>query len=181
MLRGLFTNRSVVNRLAPDLAPGQTLHAPSGERLPLWRAAARYADEGEPLVIVAGERYGMGSSRDWAAKGVALLGVRAVLASGFERIHRSNLVNMGVLPLRLPPGRHPSDLALAPGDRIEIDAPAETFSVRAGVAVTIHRAGGGHERFEARAEVETSLEVRALQSGGLLPLILQQHLAARSA
>jgi aconitate hydratase len=90
MLRGLFTNRSVRNLLAP-VAPGATVHAGSGEQMPLWRAA------NQSVVILAGERYGMGSSRDWAAKGVALLGARAVLALGFERIHRSNLIGMGIL------------------------------------------------------------------------------------
>jgi aconitate hydratase len=97
MLRGLFTNKSVRNLLASDLAPGTTIHAGSGERMALWRAAERYAEEGRSTVLFAGERYGMGSSRDWAAKGVALLGVRAVLALGFERIHRSNLIGMGIL------------------------------------------------------------------------------------
>src|SRR6185437_11522460 len=99
MLRGLFTNRSVRNLLGGGISPGATIHARSGDELPLWRAAERYAAEDTPVVIVAGERYGMGSSRDWAAKGVALLGVRAVLALGFERIHRSNLIGMGVVPL----------------------------------------------------------------------------------
>src|SRR6185295_3832838 len=102
MVRGLFTNKTVKNLLDPALKPGQTMHMPSGDILPLWDAAERYRAEGVPVILLAGDRYGMGSSRDWAAKGVALLGVRAVLAAGFERIHRSNLVNMGVLPLRLP-------------------------------------------------------------------------------
>lgn len=176
MLRGLFTNRSVRNLLAPGLAPGATVHAPTGEALPLWRAAARYAEAGEPLVIVAGERYGMGSSRDWAAKGQALLGVRAVLANGFERIHRSNLVNMGILPLRLPPDLRPEDLALGPQDGIEVDAPAEALAPRARIAVAVHRAAGAVERFDALAEVETSLEVETLRAGGLLPMILRRQL-----
>jgi aconitate hydratase len=175
MLHGLFTNRHVRNLLAPGLAPGETIHTPSGEALPLWRAAARYAGAGEPLVIVAGERYGMGSSRDWAAKGQALLGVRAVLANGFERIHRSNLINMGILPLRLPAGVRPQALALTPEDRIEIDAPAEALAPRVSIAVAVHRQGGAVERFECLAGVETSLEVETLRAGGLLPMILRRQ------
>jgi aconitate hydratase len=172
MLRGLFTNRSVRNLLGGSIAAGSTIMETGGLELPLWRAAARYAETGQPVVIVAGERYGMGSSRDWAAKGASLLGARAVLASSFERIHRSNLVNMGILPLRLPADRHPSTLALRPEDRIEIDAPAETLAPRAPVLVAIHRHDRPVERFTARAEIETSLELSVLRAGGIIPLIL---------
>ena len=118
-MRGLFTNRSVRNLLCPEAPPGWTVHVPSGEPLPLYRAAERYRAEGVPTIIVAGRHYGAGSSRDWAAKGTALLGARAVLANSFERIHRSNLIGMGVLPLELPAEHHPSSLALQPGDRFE--------------------------------------------------------------
>ncbi|WP_296617263.1 aconitate hydratase AcnA [Sphingomonas sp.] len=173
MLRGLFTNRTVRNLLGEAIPPGSTVTATGGAPLPLWRAAAHYAETGQPIVIVAGERYGMGSSRDWAAKGASLLGARAVLAASFERIHRSNLVNMGILPLRLPPDRHPSKLALAPEDRIEIDAPAETLTPRATVPVAIHRRDGGVERFEAAAQIETALELSVLRAGGIIPLILR--------
>jgi len=172
MLRGLFTNPTVRNLLAEGIPPGSTMTA-DGETLPLWRAAARYAEMGQSVVIVAGERYGMGSSRDWAAKGASLLGARAVLASSFERIHRSNLVNMGVLPLRLPADRHPSGLNLRVEGRIEIDAPAERLMPRAMVPVTLWRGDGSAERFEARAEIETALELRVLRAGGIIPLILQ--------
>ncbi len=173
MLRGLFTNRTVRNLLADDVPPGSTVLETGGGAMPLWRAAARYAEAGQPVVIVAGERYGMGSSRDWAAKGASLLGARAVLASSFERIHRSNLVNMGILPLRLPADRHPSTLMLRPEDRIEIDAPADELTPRAMVPIAFHRRDGSVERFEARAEVETALELSVLRAGGIIPLILQ--------
>ncbi|HEY9344830.1 MAG TPA: aconitase family protein, partial [Inquilinus sp.] len=172
MLRGLFTNRSVRNLLAPGIASGSTIHAGSGEALPLLRAAERYEAEGEAVVIVAGERYGMGSSRDWAAKGAALLGVRAVLALGFERIHRSNLIGMGVLPLRL--ARHPAELGLAPGDRLAIEADPDRLAPRAKVAVTLHRAAGGTEALQAAAAVETTLEIEILRAGGIIPLILRR-------
>ncbi|MDX9861137.1 MAG: aconitate hydratase AcnA, partial [Rhodospirillales bacterium] len=130
MLRGLFTNGSVRNLLAPEIPPGSTVHAGTGEVMPLFRAAERYRTEGVSTVIVAGERYGMGSSRDWAAKGVGLLGVRAVLALSFERIHRSNLIGMGILPLKLPADASPRTLALAPGDEIEVDAPLAGLAPR---------------------------------------------------
>ena len=177
MLRGLFTNRSVVNLLGPGIAPGETILAGSGEHLPLWKAAARYAEASTPVVIVAGERYGTGSSRDWAAKGAALLGARAVLASGFERIHRSNLVNMGILPLRLPTDCHPSILALGPDDRIAIDA--RNIAPRAALTVVIHHATGATRQLQVTAEIETEREVAVLQGGGLIPLVLASSLADR--
>lgn len=104
MVRGLFTNKSVVNLLDPSLPAGQTRYQPTGEAMSLFDAAQRYEKDGRSVVIVAGERYGMGSSRDWAAKGAGLLNARAILAVGFERIHRSNLIGMGVLPVKLPDG-----------------------------------------------------------------------------
>jgi aconitate hydratase len=179
MLRGLFTNRSVQNLLGDRIPPGRTVHAGSGELSSIRVVAERYRADNEPVVVVAGERYGMGSSRDWAAKGVSLLGVRAVLAVSFERIHRANLVHMGVLPLQLPPEQHPCRLRLRPGDRVEIDAPAEGLAPGAGVAVAIRYAGGDLRRFEARAAVETSLEVRVLAQGGIIPMILQETLRGR--
>src|SRR5262249_47686671 len=173
MLRGLFTNKSVKNLLG-DIPPGSTVLATTGELLPLWRAGARYEADGTSVVIVAGERYGMGSSRDWAAKGAALLGARAILASGFERIHRSNLINMGVLPGRLPPEGTPAGLALAPTDTIVIDAAADSIRPRATVPVRIVRRDGSEISFDATAAVETSHEVETLQAGGMLPLILSR-------
>src|SRR6185312_5654991 len=176
MVRGLFTNRNVRNLLGATIRPGATIHAGSGEELPLWRAAERYAAQRTPLVIVAGERYGMGSSRDWAAKGVALLGVRAVLALGFERIHRSNLIGMGIAPLRLPAGWTPARLALGPDDIIEIDAAEELIRPRGRVPVRIERRSG-NLAFDATLAVETSLEVELLVSGGIMPLILERAIS----
>jgi len=172
MLRGVFTNKSVRNLLQADIPPGFTILAGSGECLPIWRAAQRYESDGKPTVIVAGERYGMGSSRDWAAKGVALLGVRAVLASSFERIHRSNLINMGILPLRLRRGDGPQDLALETDDRIEVCALPEQIAPRAHIPVCIQRRNGELRSIEATAAVETSLEVEILKWGGILPMLL---------
>ncbi|MET0531688.1 MAG: aconitate hydratase AcnA [Microvirga sp.] len=180
MVRGLFTNKSVRNLLDPQIAPGFTIHVGSGEHLPLWKAADRYAQEGASVVVVAGERYGMGSSRDWAAKGVSLLGARAVLASSFERIHRSNLIGMGILPLRLPADRHPNDLHLHPGDQIVIDADPSRIVPRCTVSVTIQRASGERETFLATAAIETGLEVEILRGGGIIPLILQRVINAEA-
>jgi aconitate hydratase len=178
MLRGLYANRAVQNALAPGSPPGSALHVPSGEIMPLWRAAERYRTEGHAVVVLAGERYGTGSSRDWAAKGVGLLGVRAVLAPSFERIHRSNLIGMGILPLRLGPGQHPRDLELRPGDRIEVDADPGRLAPRTPVAVTVHRASGAAEALLATAAVETALEVEILRVGGIIPFILRRTVTA---
>lgn len=173
MLRGVFTNKSVVNFLDPTLAPGQTIHVPTGDRLFLHEAAARYEQEGTSVVVVAGERYGMGSSRDWAAKAVGLLNARSVLAVSFERIHRSNLIGMGVLPLRLPQGVTPATLALHAEDQIEVDVRPEDLKPRMAVPVRIVRRDGQIEHLIATAAVETSLEVAELRAGGIIPYILQ--------
>ncbi len=181
MLRATFHSKTLCNLLAPNSPLAHTLHAPSGEVLPIWQVAQRHALAGESVVLVAGERYGTGSSRDWAAKGPRLLGVRAVLAVGFERIHRSNLVGMGILPLLLPEGITPQTLALRPGDRIEVDAPAAGLLPRCAVAVQVLRTNGERQVFASRAAVETQLEVTLLRAGGVIPLILQRALRAEAA
>lgn len=177
MVRGLFTNRSVRNLLDPTLRPGETRHVPSGTAMSLWQAAERYRTDGTSVVVVAGERYGMGSSRDWAAKGVALLGARAVLALSIERIHRSNLIGMGVLPLGLPAEARDILADLRPGDTLVIDAAAEWIAVRGEVAVLIRSARGGERRVTARALVETALEVELLRCGGIIPMMLRRAAA----
>ena len=112
MIRGTFANIRLRNKLAPGTEGGYSRHLPEGEQMTIYDAAQRYAAEGVPLLVVAGKEYGSGSSRDWAAKGTALLGVRAVLAASFERIHRSNLIGMGVLPLQFAPGEDAASLGL---------------------------------------------------------------------
>jgi aconitate hydratase len=169
MLRGLFTNSSVRNLLAPNIPPGSTIHAGSGAVLPLRLAAERYRTEQASVVVVAGERYGTGSSRDWAAKGLWLLGVRAVLALSFERIHRSNLIGMGILPLALPEW-----VALTIEDTIAIDAAPAHIAPRAAVAISIQRRSGKSYSFTAAIAVETALEVALLKDGGILPHILRR-------
>ncbi|HEY0687192.1 MAG TPA: aconitate hydratase AcnA [Steroidobacter sp.] len=179
MLRGLYTNRTVRNLLDPSLPPGTTRHAGSNEVLSLWQAAARYQAENVPVVVVAGERYGTGSSRDWAAKGLWLLGVRAVLALSFERIHRSNLIGMGILPLLLPPQHSPAELSLSIEDALEIKAPPAQLVPGGGVSVSIRRGDGTQTTFITRAAVETALEIELLRSGGILPYILERTLRTR--
>ncbi|QJP13523.1 aconitate hydratase AcnA [Starkeya sp. ORNL1] len=177
MLRGAFTNSTVRNQLSDGIPPGDTVFAPTGEVLPLWVAAGRYAELGRSTIIVAGERYGAGSSRDWAAKCPALLGTRAVLALSFERIHRSNLIGMGILPLRLPAQFGPEKLALRPGDLVEVGAGADTLTARCTVPISVHRMSGAVERFEAVAAVETGLEVATLRAGGIIPMMIERALA----
>jgi aconitate hydratase len=181
MVRAAFYNKTLVNKLAPAAPVAHTLHVPSGEVMPIFEAAARYAQHGDSVVLVAGERYGTGSSRDWAAKGQRLLGIRAVLAMSFERIHRSNLIGMGIVPLRFTGDAGPDTLDLRAGDKIEVDAPAEALAPRCKIAVRIVRANGRIDEIEAIAAVETQLECRLLRSGGVIPLILQQHLAMQEA
>lgn len=181
MVRAAFYNKTLVNKLLPEAPVAHTLHVPSGSIMPIFEAARRYHDEGNSVVLVAGERYGTGSSRDWAAKGQRLLGIRAVLAVSFERIHRSNLIGMGILPLRMTGGATPDTLALRPGDKLEIDAPSDTVTPRCKIPVRIVRADGSVEEVEATAAVETQLECRLLRSGGVIPLILKQQLETQKA
>lgn len=174
MQLGLFTNPAVRNLLGTDIPPGYTRFR-DGTLLPLWDAAERYGREGTPTVIVAGERYGAGSSRDWAAKGLWLLGVRAVLALSFERIHRSNLIGMGILPLQLPPELTPAALGLEPSDVLQIDIDPARLTTRAPVAVEIQRSGRLALRFTATAQIETAREIALLRAGGILPYIIERH------
>jgi aconitate hydratase len=174
MVRGLFDNRSVRNMLAPDAPTGSTIHVPSGRVAALWDIAQDYRRDGTSVVIVAGERYGTGSSRDWAAKGAALLGVRAVLARSFERIHRSNLVSMGILPVLLPPSASPQTLDLRPGDRILVEA--HRITPRGDIPFAVLRSDGRREEHMGRAAVETQVEVGTLEAGGIIPLILSEVL-----
>jgi aconitate hydratase len=181
MMRAAFYNRTLVNRLQSGMPVAHTLHVPSGDILPIFEVAHRYREEGNSVVLIAGERYGTGSSRDWAAKGQRLLGIRAVLAVSFERIHRSNLIGMGILPVRFAAGFGPDTLNLQPGDKLEVDASAESMSPRCKIAVSIVRANGQVQPLEATAAVETQLECQLLRSGGVIPLILQNTLAAKDA
>ena len=180
MVRAAFHSKSLVNLLSPGAPVAHTLHVPSGEVRPIWEVAERYQAAGESVVLVAGERYGTGSSRDWAAKGQRLLGIRAVLASSFERIHRSNLVGMGILPVRFPEGVGPRSLRMEPGDRVEVDAASASLTPRCDVMVRLLRKDGRVEVIAATAAVETQLEVELLRAGGVIPSILKRNLRGKN-
>jgi len=174
MIRGTFANIRLRNRLAPGTEGGVTRHLPDGEQLSIYDAARRYADEGVPLVVLAGKEYGSGSSRDWAAKGTALLGVRAVLVESFERIHRSNLVGMGVLPLQFRDGDTAESLGLTGEETFAVRGLAGTGEIPREVTVT-----AGDTEFRAVVRIDTPGEADYFRHGGILPYVLRT-LAARS-
>jgi aconitate hydratase len=177
MMRGTFANIRLRNLLAgrDDLVGGLTLHFPptdgdTAEVMPIYDAAMRYAEQGTPLVVLAGKEYGSGSSRDWAAKGTALLGVKAVIAESYERIHRSNLVGMGVLPLQFADGESAASLGLTGEEELSIEGVDEGRAKE----VTVR---AGDKEFKARVRIDTPKEVEYFQHGGILPFVLRQLLA----
>jgi aconitate hydratase len=176
MMRGTFANIRLKNMLAPGTEVGWTIHQPSGEKMSIYDAAMKYRDEQVPLIVIAGKEYGSGSSRDWAAKGTILLGVRAVLAESFERIHRSNLVGMGVLPLEFLPGETPKTLGLTGHEIFEIEGLASNFEPRKKMKVRARDASGKEKHFTAIARIDTPFEVAYYQHGGILQYVLRQML-----
>ena len=176
MMRGTFANIRLKNMLAPGTEGGWTIHQPSGEKMSIYDAAMKYRDEHVPLIVIAGKEYGSGSSRDWAAKGTILLGVRAVLAESFERIHRSNLVGMGVLPLEFLPGETPKTLGLSGHEIFEIEGLANNFEPRKKMKVRAREASGKEKHFTAIARIDTPFEVAYYQHGGILQYVLRQML-----
>jgi aconitate hydratase len=178
MVRGTFANVRLRNRLAPGTEGGVTRHLPSGDVMSIFDASLRYARDGVPLIVIAGREYGSGSSRDWAAKGPLLLGVRAVLAESYERIHRSNLVGMGILPLEFKPGETPATLGLTGEEVFAIEGVAEVLArgLARGreVIVTAESADGSVKLFVATLRIDTPQEVRYYQHGGILPYVLRQ-------
>jgi aconitate hydratase len=176
MMRGTFANIRLRNALAPGTEGGWTLHQPGGEKMSIYDAAMKYRDEHIPLIIFAGKEYGSGSSRDWAAKGTILLGVRAVLAESFERIHRSNLVGMGVLPLEFLPGENLNSLGLTGLEIFDVEGLAHNFEPRKKMKVRARKADGKEIAFTAVARVDTPFEVAYYQHGGILQYVLRQML-----
>jgi aconitate hydratase len=173
MMRGTFANIRIRNEMLSGVEGGLTKHMPSGEQMPIYDAAMRYKAEAVPLVIFGGKDYGMGSSRDWAAKGTVLLGVRAVIVESFERIHRSNLVGMGVMPLLFKPGMDRKSLGLTGDETIDILG-LEDISPRMDVSVMIHRPGGASETITVTCGVNTIDEVAYYRHGGILPYVLRE-------
>jgi len=175
MMRGTFANIRLRNLLAPGTEGGWTLHQPSGEKMTIYDAAMRYQQEGVPLVVLAGKEYGTGSSRDWAAKGTLLLGARAVIAESYERIHRSNLVGMGVLPLEYLPEQTAESLGLNGHESFSVEG-VTTLTPRAKLRVVAREDGGKEKSFEAIARVDTPEEINYYRHGGILPYVLRQML-----
>jgi aconitate hydratase len=177
MMRGTFANIRLRNRLVPGVEGGMTVHHPSGERMSIYDAAMRYQEAGTPLLILAGKEYGTGSSRDWAAKGTLLLGVKAVIAQSYERIHRSNLVGMGVLPLEFLSGESPESLGLDGTETFDVEGIAR-LAPHARLLVRATDASGPARTFEVVARVDTPDEVDYCRHGGLLRYVLRGMVAA---
>jgi aconitate hydratase len=177
MTRGTFANVRIKNLMVPGIEGGVTVHYPSKERLAIYDAAMKYAEEGTPLVIIAGQEYGTGSSRDWAAKGTKLLGARAVVASSFERIHRSNLVGMGVLPLQFEEGTNAQTLALDGTETYDITGIEGTLRPRQKATLRIKRSGGTTDEVPVIVRIDTPIEVDYYEHGGILSFVLRQLMA----
>jgi aconitate hydratase len=175
MMRGTFANIRLRNQMAPGTEGGVTLHLPDGEQMSIYDAAMRYASEEVPLVVIGGKEYGSGSSRDWAAKGTRLLGVRAVIAESFERIHRSNLIGMGVLPLQFPDGESAGSLGIDAREPVEISGFAEPLN--AGGLPRSCQVSVGEKSFEARVRIDTPKEADYFRHGGILQYVLRGLLA----
>ncbi|MEX2247934.1 MAG: aconitate hydratase AcnA [Dehalococcoidia bacterium] len=178
MIRGTFANIRLRNQLAPGTEGGLTRHLPSGEQMSIYEAAERYREERVPLIVIAGAEYGTGSSRDWAAKGAALLGVRAVIARSYERIHRSNLIGMGVLPLQFLPGEDRETLGLTGEELYDVDGIAEGLTPGKRLTVRAHPPGGPPKEFTVVTRIDTPIEVDYYRHGGILPYALR-HLLQR--
>jgi aconitate hydratase len=174
MMRGTFGNIRLRNRLAADKEGPYTTHLPSGDETFIYDAAMRYQAEGTPLILLVGREYGSGSSRDWAAKGTLLLGVKAVIAESYERIHRSNLVGMGVLPLQYKPGDSAAALGLTGRETFSILGLSGSLSPRQSVTVAATREDGTERRFEAIARLDGPIDVDYYQGGGILPVVLRR-------
>jgi len=177
MMRGTFANIRIRNRMLDNVEGGFTRYAPTGEVMPIYDAAMLYKQDGRPLVVIAGKEYGTGSSRDWAAKGTVLLGVRAAIAESFERIHRSNLVGMGVLPLQFRDGENAATYGLTGREKYTIEGIAD-LQPRQDVEVKVSPDEGDEFSFTARCRIDTYNELEYFRSGGILQYVLRRLAAA---
>jgi aconitate hydratase len=175
MMRGTFANIRFRNQLAGGKEGGWTAHLPDGEIQPIYDASMRYEKEGVPLIIVAGKEYGSGSSRDWAAKGPSLLGVTAVIAESFERIHRSNLVGMGILPLQLVNGATAQSLGIDGTETFDING-VEGLEPHAELTVTGHKSKGNDFAFQVECRIDSAVELDYYRNGGVLQMVLRRML-----
>jgi len=180
MIRGTFANIRLKNLLLPGTEGGVTVYLPSGERMSIYDTAMRYQEERTPLVVLGGRQYGTGSSRDWAAKGVYLLGVRAVIAESYERIHRSNLVGMGVLPLQFQPGESVESLGLTGHEEFDIFGLDGEIEPGQEARVRAHRDDGTVVTFRAVARLDTPVEAEYYRHGGVLHAVLRRMVQAEA-
>jgi aconitate hydratase len=178
MVRGTFANVRIKNLMVPGVEGGVTMYQPQGERMSIYDASMRYQAEGTPLVILAGQEYGTGSSRDWAAKGTRLLGVKAVVAQSFERIHRSNLVGMGVLPCQFKEGDNAASLGLDGSETFDVVGLENGITPRMDLTMLIHRADGQTQEVPVILRIDTPIEVDYYLHGGILPYVLRQLIAS---
>jgi aconitate hydratase len=181
MTRGTFGNIRLRNRLVPGIEGGVTRHFPDGEQMSIFEAASSYQADGVPLIVIAGKEYGTGSSRDWAAKGTALLGVKAVLAESYERIHRSNLIGMGVLPLQFKAGENAQSLGLDGSESYRLEGIAGDLTPGGAVQVTADHEDGRQTHFEVVNRIDTPIEVDYYRHGGILHMVLRRMLDEQSA
>jgi aconitate hydratase len=183
MVRGTFANVQLKNQLAPGTEGGVTRHLPDGETMSIYDASVKYRKAGVPLIVLAGAEYGSGSSRDWAAKGPLLLGIRAVIAQSYERIHRSNLVGMGILPLQFLPNENVKTLGLTGEEVYDLeglsDLLASGFATGRELTVVAKPASGPEKRFQVIVRIDTPQEIRYYQHGGILHYVLRQLLAQK--
>jgi aconitate hydratase len=177
MTRGTFANVRIKNLMVPGVEGGVTKHYPSGDQLSIYEAAMRYQQDGVPLIVIAGHEYGTGSSRDWAAKGTRLLGVKMVIAESFERIHRSNLVGMGVLPLQFPEGTNARSLKLDGSEMFSVAGLSDEVRPRQKIRFGIKRKDGQTEEIDAILRIDTPIEVDYYRHGGILPYVLRELLS----
>jgi aconitate hydratase len=177
MMRGTFANIRLKNALAPGTEGTWTTHLPTGDVISIFEAAGRYRADATPLAVIAGKEYGSGSSRDWAAKGPSLLGVRFVIAESYERIHRSNLVGMGILPLQFAPGETPASLGLSGTETFALRGLADGPTPGQAVHVTATAEDGGVVAFDAIARIDGAAEVEYFRNGGILRMVLREMLA----
>lgn len=173
MVRGTFANVRLKNRLVPGVEGGVTVHLPSGKQMPLYDASMKYQADGVPLIVIAGKEYGTGSSRDWAAKGPKLLGIHAIIAESFERIHRSNLVGMGILPLQFLPNENATSLGLTGNETFDIEG-LKSLTPGAKITVKAHSSGDQSKTFTVLVRIDTPNELEYYFHGGILPYVLRQ-------
>ncbi len=174
MTRGTFANVRIKNLMAPGTEGGVTKFQPGGEVMSIFDASTKYISAGTPLIVIAGQEYGTGSSRDWAAKGTRLLGVKAVVAQSFERIHRSNLVGMGVLPLQFKEGTTAQSLKLDGTETYDVLGLGEQLKPQQDLTLKITRADGKSESVPVICRIDTPIEIDYYQHGGILPYVLRQ-------